>query len=541
MECWGEQQRLVCDTLTAELDATSIEYNGTGLWMLNISESDDGYGGRFDGGHREYPMGRICGYSEGDCDDQCADRCPDQLETCDGIDNDCSNTLPGVDGDANDTFDGIPDAMIAENPIAGTISDTEIDIDSDGYLACANFTAGSPQSQWSDESCDTVSGVGDDNDCNNYCFFSSPNADERCDAFQEICDGENLDGTDADGDEMLTCGAWGTDETLTEDIYVVVWMKDVDWSQLASEEQELTRPLRTVDDVAWVLAQGDTADTAFDNEGDTGDTGWVDAQSDQETEPQRLLRERRDFINERLPIMNTSGGFISGDSTINPDTLERMIPLIAPRPLAPYCDSYLQEQQTLLLGIDNMELLRQSNSAEEQADILLQACDSDIEGVGGCGIVRLSLSRTTDDETYEYLDAIQSEILSFSPECEERPEEWISRSMWQRDRIMDARIITVEWECRRMYGQACDEISDQTRLLDGWESSMISTERWLDIDRAWFKEIGRYNPEAITGGTMMSCWGDPTDPTAISRTKSGATVPIMMQLPIATIQRVQEI
>ena len=56
--------------------------------------------------------------------------------------------------------------------------------------SCANFTS-SPQSQWSDESCDTVSG-GDDNDCNNYCFFSSPNADERCDAFG-ICDGENLE------------------------------------------------------------------------------------------------------------------------------------------------------------------------------------------------------------------------------------------------------------------------------------------------------------------------------------------------------------
>jgi hypothetical protein len=182
--------------------------------------------------------------------------------------------------------------------------------------------------------------------------------------------------------------------------------------------------------------------------------------------------------------------------------------------LAPYCDSYLQDQLTLLLGFDNMEALRQSESPEEQADILLQACDSDIEGVAGCGIVRLSLSKTTDDETYEYLDAIQSEILSFSTECEERTEEWISRSMWQRDRIVDARTITVEWECRRMYGQACNEISAQTRLLTGWEDSMLSPERWLDVDRAWFKEIGRYNPESIDGGTMMSCWGDPTDPTA---------------------------
>ena len=28
------------------------------------------------------------------------------------------------------------------------------------------------------------------------------------------------------------------------------------------------------------------------------------------------------------------------------------------------------------------------------------------------------------------------------------------------------------------------------------------------------KKFGRYNPEAIDGGTLMSCWGDPTDPTA---------------------------
>ena len=35
---------------------------------------------------------------------------------------------------------GIPDAMIAENPIAGTISDAEIDIDSDGYLSLCQLS-----------------------------------------------------------------------------------------------------------------------------------------------------------------------------------------------------------------------------------------------------------------------------------------------------------------------------------------------------------------------------------------------------------------
>ena len=102
LDCWGEPQRLVCDTLTAQLNDGVIEYNGTGLWMLSITESDDGYGGRFSGGHREYPDGRVCGSSRGDCDDQCSDRCPDQVETCDGVDNDCSTTSPVTDGEAND-------------------------------------------------------------------------------------------------------------------------------------------------------------------------------------------------------------------------------------------------------------------------------------------------------------------------------------------------------------------------------------------------------------------------------------------------------
>jgi len=40
---------------------------------------------------------------------------------------------------------------------------------------------------------------------------------------------------------------------------------------LASEEQELIRPVRTAEDIAWALAQRDTADTA--NLYDIGDTG----------------------------------------------------------------------------------------------------------------------------------------------------------------------------------------------------------------------------------------------------------------------------
>ena len=41
----------------------------------------------------------------------------------------------------------------------------------------------------------------------------------------------------------------------------------------------------------------------------------------------------------------------------------------------------------------------------------------------------------------------------------------------------------------------------------------FNSSKWLNADRTWWKELKRFNPIAITGGTMMSCWGDPTDPT----------------------------
>ena len=208
-------------------------------------------------------------------------------------------------------------------------------------MSCESFISSGAQNQWSDESCDTTISVSEENDCNNYCYFTSPTAEERCDAFQGTCGGDNLEGTDNDYDDMLTCGTWGVDETLAEDVYMVVWMKDVDWSRLASDEHELIRPVRTADDIARVLNDTGTEDDS----GDEFDTASLDSgideaseyQSLQETESERILRNRHQFMTERLPIMNTNAGFVGGDIEI--DLLERMIPLVAPRSLAPHCDS----------------------------------------------------------------------------------------------------------------------------------------------------------------------------------------------------------
>ena len=81
----------------------------------------------------------------------------------------------------------------------------------------------------------------DANDCNNFCFFTSPGTEERCDGFEGVCSSEVPEGTDEDRDNRRTCGAWSTDEgsALVEDLFVVVWLRDVDWSQRGSEEVEL--------------------------------------------------------------------------------------------------------------------------------------------------------------------------------------------------------------------------------------------------------------------------------------------------------------
>ena len=71
------------------------------------------------------------------------------------------------------------------------------------------------------------------------CFFSTYSGEERCDGFLGVCEGEYLDGTDEDRDDIQQ-GAWSTrGKVLQEDVYVVVWLKDIDWSQLGSEEAML--------------------------------------------------------------------------------------------------------------------------------------------------------------------------------------------------------------------------------------------------------------------------------------------------------------
>lgn len=533
LSCWGDNLQLECDKLSADIvveegddgPVSILNFNGSGLWMLNISESSDGFEGRYDGGFRKYPEGKVCSdASEADCDDHCSLRCPGQSEVCDGVDNDCSE----VDGGTDD--DGIPDSLDEDVPVSGMVSPVEMDIDGDGYLACDSFASNRTETQWTDSSCNDDLLIVEENDCNNFCFYTSPTAEERCDGFLGICGGEP-EGLDDDRDEYNTCGAWsGEGSDLTEDVFVVVWLKDVDWTAQGSEEVELIRPLTDApspEDLAIERTDGfnlpedlpfirDPSDTAQLDSGqkDSGqlDSGQLDSGNIRDDRPDGILN-----YGESLPIINAGNGWIGGDIGI--DELEDMIPLIIPRFKAPDCDEDLQDQLTLLLGEDRMTRILDPGSDDNPAELILDACN--VEGAAGCALVKISLSESADENTYDTLDQSALEIPAFNDECRTKPEQWISRTVWQQERIVSSRDTVVEWECYRLFGRNCDEVSSSTPMRSNWESSMVSAERWVLSDRVWWKELGRFNPEPITYGTMMSCWGDPTDATAELSVETG--------------------
>ncbi|MEC7985968.1 MAG: MopE-related protein [Myxococcota bacterium] len=506
LSCWGENLRLECDTITAEVSGSTVSYDGSGLWMLKVSESADGYGGRYDGGYRDYDSTPSCSSTDDDCDDHCSSRCSGQVETCDGLDNNCSMTTAGSG------TEGIPDALNSDVPIYGTIRPEEIDIDSDGYLSCDDFSLSSAETQVTVTSCSDSIVTSEGSDCNNLCFYTSPSAEERCDGFVGVCDGDSVEATDADRDSYNTCGAWGNDESeLTEDLFVLVWLNNINWDERGSDPVVLQKPNPPTDGLTpEEVAANRVADLMDEQDSAIADSGY------EEDDSADLFVD----LDNVMPMSGTDG-----------ISLADMVPLIPPRPNAPDCDNYLHDQIQTLIGVENYVTLM-SNIDNLDSDTiqstLLDVCvnedyDPEVDAVEdkfNCAVVRISLSDLIDEQTYDTISE-RSNNSAFPDSCEEKPEQWLARSMWQQDRILASRQIVVEWECLRMYGRGCERISDDQTFDDDWQYSMRDASRWLQDDQIWWKEIGRFNAEPITGGTLMSCWGDPTDPTQSLSTKTG--------------------
>jgi len=460
--CWEQELQLECPGVNSGAQGSS------GFWMLRYDESDDGYGGRFEGGRRAYPDGLSgdCSTIQ-DCDDLCASRCPGVDESCDGIDNNCSDVGEGVDSD----LDGIPDSMDAAASVAGTLPAVEIDVDSDGYLACDQFTSRLDATQWSSASCsDAVEDEAVLADCDNLCALINPDIDERCDGFTGVCDGAE-EGTDADRDQFETCGVYGTGEDdLSEELYVLVWVLEAD-----------------VVAAAATTAAGDTdGDTDGDTAGDTAAAGTTDTTD-------------------------------TTDTTGLPD----LIPLIPPRSYSDdlgggviECDAWLYDA---LLDLVDVETLDGAMAAMNAMDMessalldLLDACDA-VDG-GGCAVMRLTLDEDADEATYDsLLDRAQSSG-AVSDECLGEPQQYLSRAVWTRGRILAARQLVVERECERLYGLPCADIKDTSALVSGsWDTIVDATDAFAVERYTWWQELDRFSPEAMTDGALMSCWGDPTD------------------------------
>ncbi|MFT4979773.1 MAG: hypothetical protein ACI8S6_005685, partial [Myxococcota bacterium] len=148
--CAGETMALsgcMGGDLTLRCDA-----GGTGLWMLHLGESSDGFGGRFEGSTRSYAAitgGRLT-ETAGDCDDGCPARYPGAVEGCDGIDSDCSDAEPG------DDLDGVLDAVDPAVTTEGSVSLAEADADGDGCLDCDAFSEDDEQAGWSTAACEAI-------------------------------------------------------------------------------------------------------------------------------------------------------------------------------------------------------------------------------------------------------------------------------------------------------------------------------------------------------------------------------------------------
>ena len=480
----GDTYTLACwDTPDLQLECDAA----TGLWMFRYEDaSTDLTAERFDGGRRLWTGTRPCA-TTGDCDDQCASRCPDLGEACDGIDNDCS----AADLTFQDSLDvaGIPDSMLATREVPGTVPAVEQDIDQDGYLACDEFTASAPQVLTTGASCDDI--ISDEallTDCERRCSLSFPGAEERCNGFLDDCGGDG-EGTDVDFDGYRTCGAWsaGGQDEMPEDIVAVVWI---------APEEDSTLPVVDTGTPESDTASGTTEPTLLDSADTAAATPTVTWSGTHAFVPlilPRALSLSADNADHQTIWRNRRGeGDLSwecpdGSSDGNP------------RRVLYTCDEALYFALADLVGDTTL----QAAICADDGLALLPPCTS---GTGSCGIVSVALDANVDSELW----STHVPSNDVDPACEDRPEELISRGVWPAERILSAREATVAFECDRLYGLDCEDITADAPLVDDW-SVLADPSDALASDPSWWKELDRFSVDPVLVGTVGWCWGDPSD------------------------------
>jgi len=497
LTCWADQSALslTCDLEQTEVDdgngGTTIEESGSGLWVLRYGESEDAYGGRYNGGARVYPTTPGCS-QVGDCDDFCSLRCADQVEVCDGIDNDCSGVADRQNADS------LPDSMLESARLAGIVEVAEGDVDRDGYLDCDNFGSENFEFTFSDLTCaEVVTDATLLTDCSPFCTYASPAGVEVCNGFTDLCGGE-AEGTDGDSDGHRTCGAWsdpnGGDAETTDTVFAVVWQAGATFTGTQ------------VPGIIPLL-------------------------------PPRTYNCPGDGSEEDLACEALTNRVLSCDLTLN-DALSWLLSPEATDAGTAIDATDVADTQTLLANL--------ALGSATATELVQRVCPVPFDEIGqadqrppraqegSCGIVELTLASSDDDgleatmeaavPTVTDTDVFETGTTPFSRvrSCLEFPHQQASRTVWNSTRITDVRYSVAEWECIRMYegARSCADVESISELAEDWETMLDVTDE-AAATVMWTQEIGRFAPLGLTAGTVMKCWGDLTTSSTITEVTGG--------------------
>ena len=215
----------------------------------------------------------------------------------------------------------------------------------------------------------------------------------------------------------------------------------------------------------------------------------------------------------------------SGDSAAE----SGVVPLLLPRAEAPECDAQLDEALAGLVGQESLDEAVQAGDTEPllRLCVAAEACRQIAEGAslpwpescegidGACGVARLSLRADADDDAYE--DRIVQDLDAVA-ECSGHPEQFITRTVWPRSRVLEARELVVQWDCFRLYGSyGCGDLTPPEDwvsplpedTVEGGGIANADPGEALVADARWWKELGRFNPSPMLQELLAGCWGDP--------------------------------
>jgi len=530
--CYGQRITLSCDEETF-------------FWVFDHTSADaEGYWENFERTNSNLEKGW-------DCDDHSAIRYEGNTEICDGVDNDCvdhngisNRFLWGIENGLDE--DGIP-VSLDETFTVGSVSALELDVDEDGYLSCdGSEPVSGNQTEFTDknEAPETILV----NDCMDYCTLMRPGATDVCNGFVEadgcstdeaiemargIEDGKTAaDGTGSNGsrDRYHQCGAYGAAgeavdgraDGSEEEIYMLVAVDTSNQNgdtSIAPNVLPLVPPRFYPDDYKQGRNDPNPASiTTLDGVYvETGtDVGFDKAGKVRECDVE-MFDELQNYVD--LTDMALYPTVAEKTEYIRNEMLAMCITADACRYQAGLAQANLGESIT----DDDSDDVSDGFNPIPAADELGEECDGLLEVE--CTLVELGLSDERDADILhpDFRDQYQS-CLGDQDTDDFHPEQGITRTVWNQDRIVEARKLVIDYDCYRITGKwGCAD----NRPLDGVDSPYIDASasyaiaqayvtyptvdaRDLRSDERWDIVMNRYFPEVQTG-TVMGCWGDPLD------------------------------